>query len=248
MHDGLRVSGREAVEEASRRYYCSEKQTGIDNRVKRLLIERCLPHVKGPRVLDLGYVDGTWTNALLAAGHRVHIVEGATSHVERARARYAGRSEVAITHSLFEEFDPTDLYDTVIAGDMLGCLDDPVGLLRRASRWLTPNGVLVATVPNSRSLHRRVGVLMNIEATPVTVNELYTVVGNSWSYDRYLLRHHLMTAGFEVLTLRGCFLKPLPSDQIAHWDDLLLRAFLEIGDELEDYAYYVYAACRNRSG
>lgn len=246
--DGSRLRVREAVDEASRRYYYGEQQTGIDNRIKRLLIERCLPHVQGPRVLDLGYVDGTWTDALLAAGHQVHVVEGATRHVEHARARYAGRSDVEITHALFEEFCPVERYDTVVAGDMLGCLDDPVGLLRRASKWLTLDGVLLATVPNSRSLHRRVGVLMNIEATPETVNDLYTVVGNRWSYDRYLLRHQLVNAGLEILTLKGCFLKPLPSDQIAHWHDALLRAFLEVGDELEDYAYYIYAACRNRSG
>jgi SAM-dependent methyltransferase len=205
-------------------------------------------HVRGPHVLDLGYIDGTWTDAVLAAGHRVQVVEGAARHIEHARAHYAGRGDVEITHALFEEFEPTGTYDSVIAGDMLGCLDDPVGFLASAARWLAPDGVLIATVPNSRSFHRRVGALKNIEATPATLNELYTAVGNRWSYDRYLLRHHFNAAGLDVLALRGCFLKPLPSDQIKHWDDALLRAFLDIGDELEDYAYYIYAVGRNRAG
>lgn len=237
----------ETVEEASRSYYHSEQQAGIDNRVKRLVIERCLPHVRGPRVLELGYIDGLWTDALLAEGHRVHVVEGAARHAEHGRARYSGRTDVEIFHELFEEFRPAGAYDTIVAGDMLGCLDDPVGFLTRAARWLTPDGVLLATVPNSRSLHRRIGVLMDLEATPDVVNELYTSVGNRWSYDRYLLRHHLNTAGFEIMTLRGCFLKALPSEHMKHWDDALLRGFLDVGDELEDYAYYVYAACRIRT-
>ena len=238
------VGAQEAVDEASRKYYHGELQAGIDNRIKRLVIERCIPYVRGPRVLDLGYIDGTWTDALLTAGHRVHLVEGASRHIEHARSRYAGRSDVEISHALFEEFTPSGRYDSIVAGDMLGCLDDPVGFLTSATEWLAPDGVLIATVPNSRSLHRRVGVLMNVEATPDVVNPLYTTVGNRWSYDRYLLRRHLRTAGLEVLMLRGCFLKPLPSDQIKHWDDALLRAFLDIGDELEDYTYYIYAACR----
>lgn len=240
-------AAQNAVDEAARRYYYSEQQAGIDNRIKRLIIERCMPHVRGPNVLDLGYIDGVWTDALLAQGHRVHIVEGAARHVEHARTRYRNRPEVQIAHGLFESFEPNSLYDSVIAGDMLGCLEDPVGLLVRAAGWLAAEGVLIVTVPNSRSLHRRVGVLMNLEPTLTDVNDLYTAVGNRWSYDRYLLRHHLNAAGFEVLASRGCFLKPLPSEQIKHWSDELLRGFLEIGDELEDYAYYVYAVARHRA-
>jgi hypothetical protein len=30
------------------------------------------------------------------------------------------------------------------------------------------------------------------------------------------------------------------------WDDALLRAFLMIGDELEDYCWFLYAICAKR--
>ncbi len=233
-----------AVDAATGHYYNGSVQTGIDNRIKRLLIERCLPHVSGPHVLDLGYIDGTWTDALLAQGHRVDVVEGASAHAAHAAARYSSQPGTRVVHALFENFEPDRLYDSVVAGDMLGCIDDPVGLLRRASAWLRPGGVIVATVPNSRSLHRRVGALMEIEATPDAVNDQYRVVGNRWSYDRYLLRHHLSLAGFDVVALRGCLLKPLPSERLIDWDDALLRAFLDIGDELEDYCYYIYGVGR----
>lgn len=241
-------STQTAVDAATGHYYHGPIQAGIDNRIKRLLIERCVPHVQGPRVLDLGYIDGTWTDALLAQGHVVDIVEGASAHVADARRRYAGRTDVEVFHSLFETFEPDKLYDSVVAGDMLSCVDDPVGLLRRASGWLRPDGVLVATVPNCRSLHRRVGSLMGIEATPEQINDQYRAVGNRWSYDRYLLRQHLLAAALDIVTLRGCLLKPLPSDQIKGWDDTLLRAFLDVGDELEDYCYYIYGVGRRPRG
>lgn len=242
------ASTRRAVESAAGQYYHGPLQTGIDNRIKRLLIERCLPHVQGPRVLDLGYIDGTWTDSLLSQGHHVDVLEGASRHVAHARQRYAGRPHVTVLHTLFETFEPAERYDTVVAGDMLGCVDDPVGLLRRAAGWLRPEGLLIATVPNSRSLHRRIGSVLKMESTPEEVNSQYRAVGNRWAYDRYLLRHHLSSADLEVLTVRGCFLKPLPSEQIQGWDDDLLRAFLDVGDELEDYCYYIYGIGRTLRG
>ena len=244
LHSGMLSSTVTAVESAAGQYYHGPLQSGIDNRVKRLLIERCLPYVCSPRVLDLGYIDGTWTDALLGERHVVDVVEGASTHVAHARERYAGRPDVEVFHALFETFEPAERYDTVVAGDMLSCVDDPVGLLTRAVAWLRPGGALVATVPNSRSLHRRIGALMRVEATTDEVNERYRAVGNRWSYDRYLLRHHLAGAGLDVVAVRGCFLKPLPSQQIESWDDDLLRAFLDVGDELEDYCYYIYGVGR----
>jgi 2-polyprenyl-3-methyl-5-hydroxy-6-metoxy-1,4-benzoquinol methylase len=241
--DGLRAT-QDAVDAATRRYYHSPVQQGIDNRLKRLLIERCMPHLRGPDVLDLGYIDGTWTDAILARGHRVHVVEGAGTHVEHARRRYAGRPDVRVSQSLFERFDPGGRYDTVVAGDMLSLLADPVAFLATAANWLADHGVLIVTVPNSRSLHRRLGAVMDLEPTPAAVNQQYRDVGNRWSYDRYLLRHQLLSAGLAVSTLEGFFLKPLPSERIQDWDDDLIRGFVDLGDELQDYCYYLYAICR----
>jgi 2-polyprenyl-3-methyl-5-hydroxy-6-metoxy-1,4-benzoquinol methylase len=237
---------RDEVERASRNYYHTPQQAGIDNRIKRLIIERCEPYIKGPKVLELGYIDGIWTDVLLGHGCRVDIVEGASRHVEHAEKRYADHPTVRVFHKLFQEFEPEEQYDTVLAADMLSCLPDAAAFLRAAAGWLNAEGHLIATVPNSRSLHRRIGALMNIEATPTEVNELYRQVGNRGSYDRYELRRLLLESGFEIKSLRGCFLKPLTSSQIEAWSDELLRAFAEIGDELEDYCYYMYAVCRKQ--
>lgn len=238
---------RDEVERASRNYYHTPQQAGIDNRIKRLIIERCEPFIKGPKVLELGYIDGIWTDVLLQRhGCGVDIVEGASRHVEHAVKRYAGNPTVRIFHQLFQEFEPGEQYDTVLAADMLSCLTDAALFLRRASGWLKPDGHLIATVPNSRSLHRRIGALMNIEATPTEINELYRQVGNRGSYDRYELRHLLLESGLRIKTLHGCFLKPLTSSQMEAWSDELLRAFAEVGDEMEDYCYYMYAVCQKQ--
>jgi len=225
-------------------YYYSEQQKGIDRRTKALVVRRCLPFINGPSVLDLGYVDGCWTDEVLRLGCSSDIVEGNLKHVEHARAAYAGNTMVRIHHSSFEEFAPTARYNTIIAGDMLQYVKDSVDFLRRMSSWLAPHGRLIVTVANSRSLHRRVGALLGMESHPTAANTRDQQVGNLRQYDRYQLRQELRAAGLRPIELRGCFLKPLSSAQIAGWSDALLEAFLEIGDELEDHAWFLYAVCQ----
>lgn len=241
-------SARSEVERASQHYYHTPLQMGIDNRTKRFVLERCAPHIRGPRVLELGYVDGLWTDEMLARGYKVDIVEGAARHVEHARERYGDQEDTRVFHRLFQEFEPDTKYDTVIAGDMLRYLPDPAAFLRIVHGWMKEDGCLIATIPNSRSLHRRVGSLMNMEATPTGANRRDVEVGNLRSYDRYEFRHLLLQGGFEVKVLRGCFLKPLSSAQMQDWSDELLRAFLDVGDELEDYCWFIYAVCQARPG
>ena len=224
-------------------YYYSEQQQGIDRRTKALVVRRCRTFIQGPSVLDLGYVDGCWTDEILRLGCSSDIVEGNIKHVEHARTAYNGNAKVRIHHASFEDFAPTDRYDTIIAGDMLQYVKDSVGFLRRMSDWLAPQGRLIVTVANSRSLHRRVGTLLGMESHPTAANTRDQEVGNLRQYDRYRLRQELCAAGLRPIELRGCFLKPLSSAQISGWSDALLEAFLEIGDELEDYAWFLYAVC-----
>ena len=239
-------AARAEVERAAQHYYYTPLQQGIDNRTKAFIVRQCLPFFRGERILELGYVDGLWTDALLAAGHAVDIVEGAIRHVEHARQRYAGNQRVRVCHALFQEYEPDGLYDTILAGDMLRYLSDPAVFLRKIQAWLTPQGRLIATLPNSRSLHRRIGTLLNMESTPAEANTRDREVGNRASYDRYEFRHLLLQAGYQIEELHGCFLKPFSSAQMQDWSDELLQAFFEVGQELEDYCWFLYAVCRKR--
>jgi trans-aconitate methyltransferase len=225
-------------------YYYSDQQQGIDRRTKELVIGRCGPFLRGPAVLDLGFVDGCWTDKVLAQGWSSDIVEGNPRHIQVAQDRYGGQAGVTIHHAQFEAFQPQRRYDTIIAGDILRYIADPVPFLHRLGGWLEPQGRLVVTVPNSRSLHRRVGALMGQIPHPEAANARDIQVGNLRGYDRYQLRHELLAAGLGIVELRGCFLKPLSSLQISDWSDEMLSAFLDIGDELEDYAWFLYAVCQ----
>jgi trans-aconitate methyltransferase len=237
---------RQEVTRASQHYYYTPLQLGIDRSIKRFIIERCLPFINGPYVLDLGYVDGDWTEAARQKNCHVDIVEGAQRHVEEAQKAYSSQPEVRIFHQLFQEFKPDRIYNTIIAGDMIRYLEDPEGFLNGLQSCLADDGRLIVTVPNSRSLHRRIGSLMNLEATPTQSNQRDKEVGNQRSYDRYEFRNLLLSSGYEIEALHGCFLKPLSSQQMSEWDEKMLRAFLLMGDELEDYGWFLYASAQKR--
>ena len=78
------------LDRSSQSYYYSDKMN-IDNRLRNCLIQRCLPFAKGPRVLELGFMDGQWTEQFLARGFSVDIVEGAERQYQCAADKYRGR-------------------------------------------------------------------------------------------------------------------------------------------------------------
>ena len=90
---------------AAEHYYFSAQQMGIDNRCRDRLIERCLPFVRRGRILELGFMDGQWTDRFLALGCNVTIVEGAVRNIEYGQKKYWERSDVTFVHSTFEAFE-----------------------------------------------------------------------------------------------------------------------------------------------
>src|SRR5438105_1194627 len=117
-------------------YYYSMQQQGIDRRTKAFVVRRCLAFLKGPTVLDLGFVDGMWTDRILEAGWTSDIVEGAQRHVDHARQHYVGNERVGIHHATFETFQPSRRYNSIIAGDILRYIAEPVTFLARLKDWL----------------------------------------------------------------------------------------------------------------
>lgn len=235
---------RQAIERSSQYYYHTDIQQGIDNRLRKLLIERCQMHIKGTSILNLGYIDGTWTDSILSTTIQLDIVEGAQKHIQHAQEKYQSYPNVRMYHQLFQEFQPDCQYDTIIAGDILRFIPDDQAFLQELKKWLTPDGTLIVTVPNSRSLHRRIGAWMKLESSPSAPNQHDKILGNYRSYDRYELRELLLKSDYNIQHLHGCLLKPLSSEQMKDWNDSLLQALLHVGDELEDYCWFLYAICQ----
>jgi len=233
---------QQSLDNASKSYYYSEKMT-TDNRLRRFLIRRCLKHAKGPRVLELGFMDGQWTREFLSLDYSVDIVEGAEKQYETAAGMYAPNPSVRVFHSLFEDYEPDRKYDTILAGGMIKHLPEPGLLLGKMKEWLNESGILIATTPNGASLHRRVGTYMGILESPEDLTEADRAVANLRVYNRYTFRKELLKAGWNVVELSGCGLKPVSTEQMTGWSDELLEALDRVSDELVEYSWYIYAIC-----
>jgi hypothetical protein len=133
-----------------------------------------------------------------------------------------------------------------MAGDMIQYLENPVLFFSNAKDWLTDDGSIIVTTPNRRSFHRRLGAYLGVSINPEEVTSHEKSTGNVVMYDQYQLRNVLLSSGLQVNFVRGCFLKPLSSKQIEGWDDNLLKAFLEIGNELGDYCWFLIAFCTKK--
>jgi cyclopropane fatty-acyl-phospholipid synthase-like methyltransferase len=80
-------------------------------------------------------------------GSRVTGVEMSPEQIERSRERHPDR--VSRGYDFIEadmlQWEPSELYDVVYFGDMLGVAQDRPALLERVHRWLRPGGALAIT-------------------------------------------------------------------------------------------------------
>lgn len=236
---------REQVERAADGYYFSAQQQGIDNRCRERMIRRCMPFVPpGAEVLELGFIDGQWTDQFLARDCRVQVVEGAERNVAYGMDKYRGDARVRFVAALFEDYDTDVRHDVVHMGGVLKHLAEPRAFLVRAARWLKPGGILIATTPNARSVHRRLGVSMGLLDDIHGLSDTDRAVANLRHYDRDSFRALLEGAGYHVVALGAAMVKFLSSQQMTDYSDALLDALDRLADDMPDMGWYLYAICR----
>jgi 2-polyprenyl-3-methyl-5-hydroxy-6-metoxy-1,4-benzoquinol methylase len=156
-------------------------------------------------------------------------VEGAPSLAKLAKGKHP---KVHVVQALFEEYQPSEPFDKILALHVLEHVDDPVSLAKHLSSWLKPGGELVVIVPNKESLHRRLAVLMGLVPELDTLSPRDCLVGHQRVYDISRLEADLRAAGFEPFEHRGFFLKTLPNGMMMSYSPELLQALNVLGDQL----------------
>ena len=245
---GSREEQRAALAAAGQRYYYTPAQE-FDDRNKRMVIAEMAAHIRPGRILELGYTNNIWTEALLPHATALDIVEAAPNHVARARGDFGGDRRVTVADSLFEDFKPAEPYDTILMSGVIKHLPNDLAFLRLARSWLKPDGVVIGTTPNSRSFHRRLGAYMGLELRPDAPNARDAEVMNLHLYDRFSWRALFVEAGYDVAVLRGIFLKILSTEQMMflseRYDaDHLMEGLRQLAEELQDYAWYLLLVAR----
>jgi trans-aconitate methyltransferase len=198
-------------------------------------------HALPGHALEMGCADGEATRVLAPKFQRLTVLDGSRTFLEQARSAVGAAPHVTFTHGLFEEFAPTDRFQTIFAVHVLEHLDDPVAVLRRARGWLAPGGRFIALVPNAKSLHRAVGVKLGLLAKPDDLNAQDVQLGHRRVYTPELLKAHAVEAGFDVRHFGGIMIKPLSNRQMEEqWGPELVDAFLRLGEDYPEISSEVF--------
>jgi SAM-dependent methyltransferase len=172
------------------------------------------PHCRGQHCLELGSADGGLTALLLDRFKTVTAVDGSEIACSSLKKRFHGVPGLRVVCKMFEEFEPTKAFSTIILDHVLEHLEDPVHTLSLARNWLAPGGCLIATVPNAMSLHRLLGVACGLLAAPDSLNDLDRRLGHQRVYDSKTLHEHVSQAELTTIARGSVFIKLLANAQL----------------------------------
>jgi len=217
-----------------------KEQLDFDKRLIGFRYKTIRPKLVGSRGLELGPAEGEMTQFLINDFKQLTIVEGSADLL----AKIPEHRNLVKVHALFEEFQPTQLFDSIILEHILEHVDDPVGLLRRVKNWLSPNGRLFLGVPNGNSIHRLVAVKMGLLDNPCQLNPRDHALGHRRVYTTATFRADMEKSGLKVLEMGGVYFKPLSNGQIQeHWTEDMIQGFYELGKDFPENAAEIYAVC-----
>ncbi len=195
-------------------------------------------HWRSGSCLELGPAEGLATAALARHFDDLTCVEGADLLCAALRQRHP---HVMVECSIFEEYEPARTFDNIVLGHVLEHVEDPITVLARVKTWLSAKGRLFASVPNARSLHRQMAVVMGLLPSEHSLNPADLHHGHRRVYDPESLRRDVHAAGFRIELFGGYWLKPVANHQLeANWTPEMLEAAMVVGERYPDVAAEIY--------
>lgn len=233
------MSEKTRVEDASNWYL--QEQLDFDKRLIGFRYKTLRPHLRGSIGLELGPAEGQMTQFLKNDFVSLTVVDAAPTLLDLI-PNYPNLIKI---HSLFEDFNPQNKFDTIVMEHILEHVDQPVELLQRIRKWLAPEGRILLGVPNGNSIHRLAATKMGLLKQPCELNPRDLAQGHRRVYTRDTFRGDIEAAGLVVLEMGGVFFKPLSNKQIQdNWTEEMIEGFYELGKDFPEYTADIYAVCR----
>jgi len=235
---------KEMLEEKADLYIEPDPGRQVDRKVSRFMVEKMLPKLKGPRVLEMGFGDNYWTKHIIERFGHSYIVDASERLLEEAKKLYGGK--VTTYASLFETFMPAERFDTVLATFILDHVKDHVVVLSQAIKWLSDDGVLIIMVPHADSLHRRLAVCMGMQEETHELGETDIQLVHKRVFTIERLERDLREIGYRVIERGGMLAKSIPQSMMVNHTDEMLKGLVELGARLpmEYSAVLVYRCMR----
>lgn len=217
-------------------FYNTEK-LGFDIKLVEQGFKTYKPYFTGKTALELGPATGYMTKFLVHEFEKLTVVEGSKSLIEQI----PDEPNLIKIHSLFEEFEPTVKFDTIILNHVLEHIENPVNLLNLIYHWLADDGVFIVGVPNAKSFHRLAAVEMGLLKTEYDLNERDHELGHFRVYDLEQLKKQVHSANFKIEKEGGIFLKFLSNAQIEEYlNENIITAYFNLAKSFYKNAAEIY--------
>jgi 2-polyprenyl-3-methyl-5-hydroxy-6-metoxy-1,4-benzoquinol methylase len=192
---------------------------------------------RGTSCLEMGCGDGNTTRLLLESFDDVTVIDGSRALADKV----AQSLNVTVACELFERWKPGRTFDTIVLNHTLEHVHDPVEILSLAKGWLAPGGVICASVPNCRSLHRQAAVIMGMLPSEDTLTPTDERAGHRRVSSPESFRAMFVQGGLRVEHFGGYWLKALSNAQTDEWfSDEMINAFMTLGERYPDIAAEIY--------
>lgn len=195
-------------------------------------------HLKVGSILELGPAEGLMTDKLIEHDESLFVVEGSRIYSEALKVKYP---KITVVNSLFEEAELNMQFDNIVLGHVLEHVCNPEIVLSKVKSWLKPNGIILAAVPNARSIHRQAAVEMGLISSIFDMSYKDKHHGHLRIYSPETLKTEFIKLGLKITNFGGYWLKPISDKQIQEsWSEEMLEAFMALGEVYPDIAAEIY--------
>jgi 2-polyprenyl-3-methyl-5-hydroxy-6-metoxy-1,4-benzoquinol methylase len=193
--------------------YNFSTEKGFNPVLLKLRYDDFKKYFKGDSCLEFGCADGEGTKILLRYFDKVVAVDGSEKLINKAKNKIKNKKAVFIC-SLFEKFKINEKFDVIVLAHILEHVENPVQVLKSAKEFLKKDGIMIIDVPNAKSIHRQIGVLMGMIESEYSLNDADLSIGHRRVYDLKLLKEDVKKAGLRKIYERGVFMKPFSNKQM----------------------------------
>lgn len=211
--------------------YNDEFQYALDNElVLNWYPGRIMALAKGDSLLELGLGHGYSTTRFASHFTQHVVIDGSTEIITQFQRKYP-ECRAQIVHQLFESYETTERFDSIVMGFILEHVDDPAAILCKYRKFLKPGGSVFVTVPNAEALNKRFGHDAGL------IRDLYALgpgdiqLGHQRVFSVATLEALANEQGYKSIHVEGIFLKPITTDQIKQLklSPAILNAMMTVG-------------------
>jgi len=190
-------------------------------------------------VLEVGCADGVMTEMLVKQTKSLEIVEPSKRYCDIVR-KIEGVNKVY--NCFLEEIEIEKKYDVILLASLIHHIEKPNNLLLTIKKFMHKDSIVLATVPNVKSLHRRIGVKMGLLENEFDSSLRNKQLHQYGRYDINKFKQLFISSDFNVIDNFGYMIKPFSSKMMEkiHLDDNQIQAMFEIGKEFPELSSQIY--------